>query len=106
MFRTPTLLNLTATGPYSHTGTYTLEEAGAHYFLPSDTFFNRFPGGSVCSVPQFSDHPDCATLYPNTVANSAAARNAVTQQRAIDASLTFPDLFFSPPSDAPPSVEP
>jgi cytochrome c peroxidase len=104
-FRTPTLLNLFATAPYSHTGTYTFEEAGAHYFLPDDTFAGRFPGGSVCGVPQFAGHPDCATLYPNTVVNSAAARNAVIQQRTIDPALTFPDLFFSPPSDAPPMFE-
>jgi cytochrome c peroxidase len=102
MFRTPTLLNLQATGPYSHTGTYTLEDAAAHYFLPEDTFSARFPGGSLCRVPQFEDHPDCAALYPNTVANSTAALNAVIIQRGIDPSLTFPDLFFSPISDAPP----
>jgi len=101
-FRTPTLLNLTVTGPYSHTGTYSLEDAGSHYFLPEDTFFSRFPAGNVCNVPQFASHPDCATLYPNTAQNSVVARNAVTQQRAIDPALTFPDLAFSPPSDAPP----
>lgn len=105
MFRTPTLLNLQATAPYSHTGTYTLEQAGAHYFLPVETFADRFPGGSVCAVPQFASHPDCATLYPNTVANSTAARKAVNIQRSIDPELTFPDLSFSPISDAPPVLE-
>jgi cytochrome c peroxidase len=105
MFRTPTLLNLNATGPYSHTGTYSLEDAGQHYFLPDDTFSNRFPGGSLCRVPQFAAHPDCATLYPNTVVNSTAAFNAVIIQRGIDPALTFPDLSFSPLSDAPPMFD-
>ena len=105
MFRTPTLLNLQATAPYSHTGTYSFEDAGQHYFLPEDTFDNRFPGGSLCRVPQFATHPDCAALYPNTVANSEAALNAVIIQRGIDASLTFPDLSFSPLSDAPPMFD-
>ncbi len=101
MFRTPTLLNLQVTGPYSHTGTYSFEDATAHYFLPDDTFDSRLPGGSVCRVPQFETHPDCATLFPNTVANSDAAFNAVLIQRNMDPALTFPDLEFSPPSDAP-----
>ena len=46
-FRTPTLLNLQATGPYSHTGTYSLEDAASHYFIPEDTFENRFPGADA-----------------------------------------------------------
>ncbi len=104
-FRTPTLLNLTATGPYSHTGTYTLGDAGLHYFLPEETFRGRFPSGSLCNVPQFETHPDCATLFPNTITNSSITLDAVMQQRMIDPALTFPDLGFSPESDAEPVFE-
>ena len=100
-FRAPTLLNIQATGPYTHTGTYTLNDSLAHYFLPLDTFADRFPGGGVCGVPQFANHPDCATLFPNTTLNSSIARNAVDQQRMADITQTTPDLFFSPPADAP-----
>lgn len=100
-FRTPTLINLLATAPYSHTGSYSFFDSNAHYFIPEDTFDDVLPGGSVCGLEQFANHPDCATLFPNTVANSQAALAAVTQQRIMDATLTFPDLSFSPPSDAP-----
>jgi cytochrome c peroxidase len=102
MFRTPTLLNLLATAPFGHTGTFSFVDATAHYFIPEDTFDDALPNGSVCGVEQFAGHPDCATLFPNTVAHSDATLQAVIQQRNIDASLTFPDLIFSPPSDAPP----
>ena len=104
-FRTPTLLNLDATAPYTHTGTYFLFDSAAHYFIPAETFFDRFPGGSVCDVPQFENHPDCATLFPNTDTNSGFTRNAAIQQRTIDPDLTFPDLSFSPPSDAEPVMD-
>ena len=102
MFRTPTLLNLLATAPYGHTGSLSFIGATAHYFIPQDTFNDELPGGSVCGIAQFASHPDCATLFPNVVANSSAALQAAIQQRNIDPALTFPDLFFSPPSDAPP----
>lgn len=102
MFRNPTLLNLLATAPYGHTGTFSLDEATLHYFLPDDAFDSALPNGSVCGIEQFASHPDCASLFPNTVANSQAAFDAALQQRQINPDLTFPDLFFSPPTDAPP----
>jgi cytochrome c peroxidase len=101
-FRTPTLLNLTATAPYTHSGAYGLEAAVGHYFIPEDIFDEHLPAGSVCGIPQFSSHADCVELFPNVVANSRAALAAVTEQRQIDADLTFPSLDFSPPSDGPP----
>lgn len=96
MFRTPTLLNLTATGPYTHTGALDFELAVQHYFVPEITFDDAFPGGGVCSVPQFATHPDCATLFPNTLSNSRDAMQQVVQQRGIDATKTFPDLTARP----------
>jgi cytochrome c peroxidase len=97
-------LNLLATAPYGHTGSLSFIGATAHYFIPQDTFNDELPDGSVCGIPQFASHPDCATLFPNVVANSSAALQAAIQQRNIDPALTFPDLFFSPPSDAPPML--
>jgi cytochrome c peroxidase len=102
MFRTPSLLNLLATAPYGHTGSLSFIGATAHYFIPEATFDDELPGGSVCGIEQFANHPDCAALFPNVVGNSSVALQAAIQQRNIDANLTFPDLFFSPPSDAPP----
>ncbi len=101
MFRTPTLLNLLATPPYGHSGSLSFFGASAHYFIPEVTFNDELPGGSVCGIEQFASHPDWATLFPNVVGNSSAALQAAIQQRNIDPSLTFPDLFFSPQSDAP-----
>lgn len=100
-FRTPTLLNLMATAPYNHTGTYGLLDSLSQYFIPEITFNSALPGGSVCGVPQFADHPDCATLFPNTTANTNAALNAANTVRMTNPDRTFPDLSFSPQSDAP-----
>ena len=100
-FRTPTMLNLAATAPYSHSGAYSLIDAMGHYFIPDVTFDANFAGGSVCSVAQFADHPDCDTLYPGLIANSESAFDRVIELRNSDPSKTFPDLAFSPPSDAP-----
>ena len=102
MFRNPTLLNVAVTGPYTHAGVYDIRDATGHYFIPDVVFDQTLPAGSVCAVPQFADHSDCATLFPNVVANSNAALNAVINQRTIDPTLTFPDLFFSPVTDGPP----
>lgn len=99
-FRTPTLLNILATAPYNHTGTYGFRESMAHYFLPEMTFDDTFPGGGVCNIPQFVSHPDCANLFPNTSANSQAALDAANMVRVSDPDRTFPDFFFSPQSDA------
>lgn len=101
MFRTPTLLNLLATPPYGHTGALSFFGASAHYFIPQATFDDELPAGSVCGIAQFASHPDCRTLFPNVARNSSAALQAAIQQRNIDPALTFPDLFFSPQSDAP-----
>lgn len=101
MFRNPTLLNLTATAPYGHSGGLSFLGATAHYFIPQSTFDDELPGGSVCGVEQFASHPDCATLFPNVVDNSLATRQQIFTVRSTDPSLTFPDLNFSPQSDAP-----
>lgn len=101
-FRTPTLLNLLATAPYNHTGTYDFLESMQHYFLPEMTFDDAFfPDGRVCGIPQFADHPDCSTLFPNTLSLSNAALNAAFMTRTTDPDRTFADFSFSPQSDAP-----
>jgi cytochrome c peroxidase len=96
------LLNILATGPYTHSGVYGLEEAGAHYFIP-DVIFDQFQArGSVCSLPQFADHADCATLFPNLTAHTNEVLATVRALRTTEPDSTFPDLSFSPPSDAGP----
>ena len=101
-FRTPTMLNLLATAPYSHAGAYaTLDDAVGHYFIPQVVFNNNFAGGSVCSVPQFENDPNCATLFPGLLANSSGAIQRVQTLQTTAPELTFPNLDFSPPTDAP-----
>lgn len=102
MFRTPSLLNLQATAPYGHSGALSFFGAVAHYFVPQDIFNDELPGGSVCGIEQFANHPDCASLFPNVVANSRTALQAAIDQRDIDPDTATPDLFFSPLSDGPP----
>ncbi len=99
MFRTPTLLNITATAPYGHTGVFDVERAAQHYFQPELTFDAALPDGRVCGVPQFENNPACDTLYPNTTVNSREALQQAIQQRAIDASRTFADLTDKPTGD-------
>ena len=56
----------------------------------------------MCAVPQFADHPDCNTLFPNTFSYSQETFAAVEAQRLGSApDRTFPDLGFSPITDAP-----
>lgn len=104
-FRTPTLVNILATGPYTHSGVYDLQDAGAHYFIP-DLIFGGFQArGGVCSLAQFADHADCATLFPNLTAHTNEALTAMRSLRTTNPDSTFPDLSFSPPSDAGPFGE-
>ena len=100
--RTPTLLNLGATAPYTHTGVYeTLFDTAGHYFIPEDIFSDFITSGGVCALQQFSADPQCATLFPNIVANSQATFAAVTQTRLTDADATFDDNSTAPLSNAP-----
>jgi len=81
-FRTPSLLNVSVTGPYGHAGAYdTLEQMVSHYSNPTaeiDAWFNR---GGVCNVEQFRSMQDCATLYPNARENSRLALQRVQADR-------------------------
>ncbi|MDJ0909767.1 MAG: cytochrome c peroxidase [Woeseiaceae bacterium] len=101
-FRTPTLLNLGATGPYTHAGAFDdLTLALQHYFLPDDTRDDFFNDGGACSLDQFQNHPDCPNLFPNSLSHSNSALSKVATDRTSAPDRTFPDLSFSPPSDAP-----
>lgn len=87
-FRTPTLLNVTATGPYGHAGAYeTLEEIVAHYINPGASINNWFNRGGVCGLEQFSAMPDCASLYPESRANSVLALEQLEERRVEGDSL-------------------
>lgn len=92
-FRTPTMLNLRATAPYTHSGVYdsTFMSAG-HYALPEDIFSDFLAAGGVCSIAQFAAHPDCDTLFPDLVDLSEEALAKVFNERLTDPDSTFADL--------------
>ena len=100
-FRTPTLLNNGITAPYGHAGSYrTLTLTAGHYAIPEDTVASFFDNGGTCSLEQFALDPDCATLFPNSEANTSQALAKALLEQTSDPDHTFPDISFSPPSDA------
>ena len=100
-FRTPTLLNVTATAPYTHSGVYeSLSDAVSHYALPELIFgFFRDRGG-VCSIAQFAAHPDCAMLFPRTEQYFLESLDLLLTARAADPDSVMPDISNRPASDA------
>jgi len=79
----------------------TLLDTTGHYIVPNMTFDDFLARGGVCSLVQFSDHPQCATIFPNVVQNSEAAFGAVVQARTTDIDATFEDTSTTPLSNAP-----
>lgn len=90
-FRTPSLLNITLTAPYGHTGAYeTLPQVIGHYRNANrsvDNFFNR---GGWCQLEQFVLVANCSTLYPDAEANSELALNKLNAERQAGQSLFIP----------------
>ncbi len=81
-FRTPSLLNVSVTAPYGHAGTYeTLNQVMAHYNNPNGTVNGFFDDGGACTLAQFEDRADCASLYPDAEAASRAALDKLADER-------------------------
>jgi cytochrome c peroxidase len=92
-FRTPTLLNIEVTGPYTHSGAYTgLVQATDHYAVPDIFIDDFFAADGMCGLPQFRDDPDCATRFPNVLANTQAAFQKMRAEQTADPDATFPDV--------------
>lgn len=75
-FRTPALLNVELTAPYSHAGAYaTLEETVRQYSNHHGAIADFVAGARWCQLPPFDLMPaaDCALLYPNALADSEQA---------------------------------
>lgn len=101
-FRTPTLLNFTATAPYTHTGAFLdFDSAVGHYFIPDDIRNDFFGAGGACSLPQFAGNSGCPNLFPNSLTHTQLSFNKAITERTSDPDHTFPDLSFSPLSDGP-----
>ena len=85
-FRTASLLNLTVTAPYGHSGSLaTLEDVVRHYINPERSVEDYFSGGrrgnDLCQLDQFDDVSDCDDLYPNAGENSLLAVAKLEQEQ-------------------------
>ena len=100
-FRTPTLLNISATAPYSHSGVYNFAESVNHYAVPQVIFDNFLTAGGTCAVPQFADHPDCATLFPRLEQFFDEQLAKVLEEQSSAPEQTFPDIGHLEQSDFP-----
>jgi len=83
-FRTPTLLNISVTAPYMHTGAYeTLNAVLQHYDNPNGEVDDFFDNGAWCDLDQFEDIANCQALnlYPNAEQNTNQALNKRNQER-------------------------
>jgi len=101
-YRTPTLLNLEVTAPYTHAGVhFGLAETVAHYIVPGDTNDDFFAAGGACGLSQFLGNAGCPDLFPNSLAHTQLALTKALQEQTSDPDHTFPDLSFSPLADGP-----
>jgi len=90
-YRTPSLLNVEVSAPYGHAGAYeTLGQVLAHYNNPNGTVNNFLDDGAACTLVQFQNRTDCATLWLASRPNSAAALRKLQQERASGTS-DFPE---------------
>ena len=86
-FRTASLLNLTVTAPYGHSGSFdSLERVVRHYINPQGSVQGYFRRNEHCQLDQFenliaSGHTSCNNLYPNAAANSQQALAKLTQEQ-------------------------
>ena len=100
-FRTASLLNLTVSAPYGHSGSYeTLEQVVRHYINPEraveDYFETRGRRGGmangICRLEQFEDLQDCDDLYPNAQSNSELAVAKLQQNQQAGVSRLAPGI--------------
>jgi cytochrome c peroxidase len=86
-FRTGSLLNLTVTAPYGHSGSFdSLEQVVRHYINPEGSVQSYFNRNDLCQLDQFDDLIDsgqttCASLYPNAEVNSLLAITKLNQEQ-------------------------
>lgn len=92
-FRTPSLLNVKVSAPYTHAGAYaSLARVIDHYRSPDAVLGEFFKEGGLCSVPQFMGDARCLTRFPNTSANTDAALAKVRKEQLLDPDATMPDV--------------
>ncbi len=92
-FRTPSLLNVEVTGPYTHTGAYeTLRVVVDHHHNPNNSVAAFFAAGGWCSLPQFQTVENCEALYPDAEQNSQLALDKVASERRQGDAAALPNI--------------
>ncbi|PCK07730.1 MAG: cytochrome C peroxidase [Alteromonadaceae bacterium] len=87
-FRTPSLLNITHTAPYGHSGSYqNLRDVIRHYVNPADSIEDYFDDAAWCNLDQFSNIDNCENLYPFARVNSENSLAKLRQERNANQSL-------------------
>ena len=87
-FRTPSLLNVAVTAPYTHSGAYqTLDQVLRHYDNPRREVNDYIDEQAWCRLPQFINTENCGNLYPNVGTNSTNAINKLRNDQRTGASL-------------------
>ncbi|WHI50363.1 hypothetical protein P3339_18215 [Microbulbifer sp. MLAF003] len=71
-FRAPTLLNVTITGPWGHSGQFgTLRRNVEHYSDQGASILRYFENNEMCDLDQFKNLQDCPSkVAPNGLAHS------------------------------------
>jgi len=91
-FRTPSLLNITATAPYGHAGTFdSLERVVRHYNNPSRSIDDYADDNEWCQLAQFDNIASCTSLYPNVRTNGELALDKLNEERR-DGTSRLPNI--------------
>lgn len=81
-FRTPSLLNIAATAPYGHAGTFdSLERVVRHYNNPTRSIDDYANDNEWCQLAQFDNVANCTNLYPNVRENGELALDKLDDER-------------------------
>lgn len=98
-FRTASLLNISVTGPFSHSGSmHDLEQVVRHYINPNQSiadFVANENNMGVCNLPQFKEMDDCSSIYQNAQSNSESALAKLVAQQNAGTSKIFKNLQLS-----------
>ncbi len=95
-FRTPSLLNVAVTGPYTHTGAYeTLLDVIDHHVDPRGAAERFFNAGGWCGLGQFEEAKDCSGAYETARRNTAAALAKVARERKLGDPAALPEVSLT-----------
>ena len=95
-FRTPSLLNVSVSAPYTHAGAYeTLLDVIDHHVDPHEKVAQFFSAGAWCQLDQFASVPDCHDAYDEAARNTAAALVKVARERKLGGPAALPEVSLT-----------